>query len=118
MTNVKMPDPVVWRSKYKSEPGMIGNYPWSYVEYSLRQPALNNYDIEGLITTTQAQAYADERVREALEKALDALNQARDSIGAGSFAEDRQHERGIVGPYLDGLDDEIRTLFPKQSTPA
>lgn len=75
---IPMPEPVAWRSKYKSEPGMIGQYPWSYVERSLRQPALNNYDIEALITTTQAEAYAAARVREALEEAAEIADRNND----------------------------------------
>lgn len=64
MSKATMSEPVAWRSRYRSEPGMIGHYPWSYVEHSLRQSALNNYDIEPLITTDQAEAYADACVRE------------------------------------------------------
>ncbi|RIY41982.1 hypothetical protein [Neopusillimonas maritima] len=114
MTNVKMPDPVAFLVTHRVYPE-IGSTLHHDASFAVDKDDLS---VEDLITTTQAQAYADERVMEALEKALDALNQARDSIGAGSFAEDRQHERGIVGPYLDGLDDEIRALFPKQSMPA
>lgn len=75
MTNqhITMPEPVVWRSRYRSPQGMIGHYPWSYVGHSLIQPALNNYDIESLITTDQAESYANARVRAALEDLIDTL---------------------------------------------
>lgn len=38
------------------------------------------------------------------------IEQARDSIGGGSYSENRQHELSIVGPYLDGLADEFEHL--------
>ena len=51
---------------------------------------------EGMITTTQAEAYADERVREVLQKAL-----------------------GIISDSLDGESNpfiEIRKLIPKEQS--
>lgn len=69
MSNVPMPEPVAWRSRYRSDPGMIGHYPWSYVEHALRQTAGNHYEIESLVTAAQAEAYAVAKVREALEAA-------------------------------------------------
>lgn len=38
------------------------------------------------------------------------IQQARDSIGGGSYSENRQYELSIVGPYLDGLADEFEHL--------
>lgn len=38
------------------------------------------------------------------------IEQARDSIGGGSYSENRQYELSIVGPYLDGLADEFEHL--------
>lgn len=38
------------------------------------------------------------------------IERARDSIGGGSYSENRQHELSIVGPYLDGLADEFEHL--------
>ena len=29
---VALPEPVAWRTRYRSEPGMIGHYPWTYTE--------------------------------------------------------------------------------------
>jgi len=100
---IPMPEPVAWRSKYKSEPGMIGQYPWSYVERSLRQPSLNNYDIEALITTTQAEAYAAAKVREALEKAASLCDElANNDENSGEYAGCAAHSAA-----------RIRALIPK-----
>ena len=38
------------------------------------------------------------------------IDRARDSIGGGSYSENRQYELSIVGPYLDGLADEFEHL--------
>jgi hypothetical protein len=46
-----------------------------------------------------------------LDRAITIVREARDSIGAGALSENAQHERGIVGPYLDGIEDELRTMY-------
>ena len=64
MSNVKIPDPVAWRWIEK-QPTTMTNH--KFAEFA---PANSDYacnHIEALITTTQAEAYADARVREALE---------------------------------------------------
>ena len=38
------------------------------------------------------------------------IQQAKDSICAGGLCENRQHERSIVEPYIDGILDELRDL--------
>ena len=38
------------------------------------------------------------------------IQQARDSICAGGLAENAQHERSVVEPYLDGIADELDEL--------
>ena len=78
---IPMPDPVAWRSKYKSEPGMIGHYPWSHSEHKPKLLKIEtHYDVESLITTAQAEAYADRRVREAYREAYRAAFTAWENI--------------------------------------
>lgn len=38
------------------------------------------------------------------------IQQARESICAGGLAENAQHERSVVEPYLDGISDELDEL--------
>jgi len=30
MSDVPLPEPVAFRTRYRSEPGMLGHYPWTY----------------------------------------------------------------------------------------
>lgn len=71
-TDAKLPV-VAWRIRYRSDPRMIGSYPWAYVERKPRSesPA---YEVEALITESDALAYADAKVREALEALRDIAN--------------------------------------------
>ena len=42
--------------------------------------------------------------------AMDVVQQARDNICAGGDATSRQYEESIVGPYLDGVHDELNDI--------
>lgn len=44
---------------------------------------------------------------------FDVIQQAKDSICAGGLAENAQHERSIVEPYLDGIIDELLAAAPR-----
>lgn len=45
------PEPVAWRSRYRSEPGMIGHYPWTYTDGARRRVADRpEYESEPLYT--------------------------------------------------------------------
>jgi len=43
--------PVAWRTRYKSEPGMIGHYPWTYTERAKAVACMSDsYEFEPLYT--------------------------------------------------------------------
>jgi hypothetical protein len=45
------PEPVAWRTRYKSEAGMVGNYPWTYTERVRAVERLSpSYEFEPLYT--------------------------------------------------------------------
>lgn len=51
-----MTEPEAWRTRYRSEPGMLGHYPWTY---SGRKPKLygaDNHEVERLYTEAQVRA--------------------------------------------------------------
>lgn len=82
---IPMPEPVAYRSK--DQPYLFG----------LSAPTGSSERWDGLITTTQAEAYADARVREALEAAAQAC-EAR--IG--------QHAPGMTPEDVEDCDEEAR----------
>lgn len=65
--------PVAWRVRYRSEPGMLGNYPWAYEERRPRREH-QSLEIEPLYTTpptlTDAQCDAA-RYRDTLKEIAD-----------------------------------------------
>lgn len=69
MSDVQMPEPVGWLHICRKKP--------TYRTFSFREKvkelAVLGYFPFPVITTTQAQAYADARVREALEDLIDTL---------------------------------------------
>ncbi len=48
--------PEAWRTRYRSEPGMIGYYPWTYTGRQPRQLIAPAYDVEPIYTSAQVQA--------------------------------------------------------------
>jgi hypothetical protein len=71
---MKMPEPVGFRTRYRSEPGMIGNYPWTYADERRRSKIQRpEYEREDLYTEEQMkQALIDlleEAEKEMLKKA-------------------------------------------------
>ncbi len=86
---IPMPEPVAYRSKE------------SPYLFSLGGPGTDGFD--GLITTTQAEAYKDACVREALEEAIAAVESCRTT---GTI------RHGTVSDCIEA----IRALLP--STPA
>lgn len=99
MTQVKMPEPLRLRwNKY------TGRY-----DISEDHRAAGDAD---LITTTQAEAYADARVREALEMAVNACK-VYEALVEKNFAENNrvQHATGaVIG--ASACADRIRALLP------
>lgn len=69
MTQVKMPEPVAFLVDWPDEPD-LGHY------FAEEQATIGRS--QPLITTTQAEAYADARVREALEEAAEIADRNND----------------------------------------
>lgn len=115
MTTTAMPQPVVWRVRYPDTPGMIGQYPWSYAE-SMPKSGFNPlYEIETLITTKQAEAYATARVREALEEATQISQTFSDvyKVRAAGASESDARDLDVCAAIADEIADAIRALIPK-----
>ncbi len=53
-----LPEPDGFRTRYRSEPGMIGHYPWTYADHSRRKYDRPGCEYEDLITVEKARAYA------------------------------------------------------------
>jgi hypothetical protein len=64
--SMKMPEPVGFRTRYRSEPGMIGNYPWTYADESRRSKIQRpEYEREDLYTEEQMKQYGRSLLEEA-----------------------------------------------------
>lgn len=50
-----MPEYVGFRTRYRSEPGMIGYYPWTYADVGRRRPQYDRpaFEYENLYTASQ-----------------------------------------------------------------
>ena len=53
-----LPEPDAFRMRYRSEPPMIGHYPWAYQDRRPRIIGRPEYDNEDLYTADQMRAYA------------------------------------------------------------
>ena len=104
MTQVKMPEPVAWLHVCRKKPELRG----LLYEKSAPELAARGFVPEPLITTTQAKAYADARVREALEEAAQLCD-------AQHFGGDNDDDLGWTSCAAN-LAHDIRALIP--STPA
>jgi hypothetical protein len=51
-----MPEPVGFRTRYRSEPGMIGHYPWTYADHRRRKHDRPECEYEDLFTAEQMRA--------------------------------------------------------------
>jgi hypothetical protein len=97
-------DPAGFRTRYRSEPGMIGHYPWTYADWRRRKHDRPECEYEDLFTTEQVRAMvAAERERQGrkIETLLRGITEARclmdpiwrERMGAESV---REHvQRGI-----------------------
>lgn len=71
-----MPELAGFRSRYRSEPGMIGHYPWTYADAARRRPKYDRpeHEYEDLYTADQMRAMFDAATERAAkladEKAL------------------------------------------------
>ena len=62
-----LPEPAGFRTRYRSEPGMIGHYPWTYADQRRRKYDRPECEYEDLFTAEQLRAAAAaERERLAL----------------------------------------------------
>lgn len=70
-----MPEPAGFRMRFRSEPDMIGHYPWTYADSERRRRKYDRpeCDYEDLYTADQLRAYGDQRANAALEQAYDAM---------------------------------------------
>lgn len=72
---VPAPEPAGFRTRYRSEPGMIGHYPWTYYEPRRRSVDRPELETEALYTADQVSAMLAaerERLRAAVEAYFDA----------------------------------------------
>ena len=56
MSDIKLPEPVGFRSRYRSEPGMVGHYPWTYADHRRRKYDRPECEYEDLFTADQLRA--------------------------------------------------------------
>lgn len=59
---IELPAPAGFRTRYRSEPGMIGHYPWSYADHSRRRVDRPEHEYEDLYTAEQVRACAEAAV--------------------------------------------------------
>ena len=71
-----LPEPEGFRLRYRSEPGMIGHYPWTYSDQRRRQPVRPEHEIQDLFTADQMRAYAEAAVLAERATQADALHVA------------------------------------------
>lgn len=57
-----LPIPAGFRTRYRSEPGMIGHYPWAYADQRRRHAARPEHETQDLYTADQMRAYAAQAV--------------------------------------------------------
>lgn len=67
--------------------------------------------------SSPASTVGGETAASMLDKCLRIVIETEENIGAGSFQEQAQYERQIVGPYLDGIIDEMRSWIGRDKCP-
>lgn len=75
-----MPEPAGFRTRYRSEPDMIGHYPWTYAEIERRRPKYDRpeCEYENLYTAAQMRQMFDA----ATERAAKVVEQVGPQGGA------------------------------------
>lgn len=78
-----MPEPAGFRTRYRSEPGMIGHYPWTYADATRRRHKYDRpeHEYEDLFTADQ--------VREAM-------------LAATERAAKLCEQRAVDAPFIEG----------------
>lgn len=108
MTQVKMPEPMAFRWRVPivdSDGRQRGESDW---KLGTEKVGLPWWSRDSLITTTQAEAYADERVREALVLAGPAL-QSQDAEEAARFRFCLEH--GFPQKWEEGVRGNLRVFW-------
>ena len=76
-----LPEPAGFRTRYRSEPGMIGHYPWTYADQGRRRVDRPQHESESLFTEEQVrQLLAAER-----ERLCAAIKAADDKASEGDY---------------------------------
>jgi len=106
VSKVTMPEPVAWRT-YRSKR-------WCFAYSPNRNLCQCAGDWQGLITTTQAEACANERVREALEAAAKKPREYAMALDKNGWGNRFPEELAAIFNAADNMADRIRSLIPKQ----
>lgn len=83
------PAPAGFRTRYRSDPGMVGHYPWTYADAGRRKGNRPECEYEDLFTADQMRAYAAQEV-------------AAERQRCAKLCEDRAIHRS--GPYVVTLE--------------
>jgi hypothetical protein len=73
LAGVPLPEPAGFRTRYRSEPGMLGHYPWTYADQRRRRPERPEHESEDLFTTDHLHAYGEACARAALQAERQAI---------------------------------------------
>ena len=113
----KMPPASAWRTRYRSEPGMIGHYPWTYTDSELRTRRVDqqNYEVEPLYTAAQLQ----EAARQAMER-IEAMRHAGAMLSNCAFNLAQRNPGQFTARDIEALDssrkawdEALRALLPQ-----
>jgi len=99
-------DPVAWRIRYRSEPGMIGHYPWSFTDRIRGARLDTHYEYEPLYVAPSPQGDA-----ERLEYLMRRLSGAASRYYVGEMG-----DTGNLDLFRAAIDERIATAA--RSTPA
>jgi hypothetical protein len=70
MTLPKLPEPDGFRSRYRSDPGMIGHYPWTYADQRRRYYDRPECEYENLFAAEKVRAIQEEAYRAGMAAAV------------------------------------------------
>lgn len=69
----ELPEPDGFRTRYRSEPGMMGHYPWAYADKRWKGER-KEHESEDLFTRDQVLAIQKQAYEDGLRDALEAVN--------------------------------------------
>lgn len=107
MTKTQMPEPVAWLHEE-------GDHIITAAEKRAANASFARYE-QGLITTTQAEAYADARVREALEAAAKVPRAYAEDLDSGPFGKRHPEDVTAIFNASTNMADRIRALIPQEN---